>query len=579
MKSFITIYMLLAATLNVFATAQVSDTIFYKGKKYSLHTNPMKAFFEKHPDKKPDGGVMSSANWRGYIATFTIMNQTMQLRDIGIQIRIEKEKSEYPYEWKSVLNELVPKGETLTIDWFTGILVLPDGELVRYVHMGYGSTYENYILLEVKSGKVTGKREFDHKQYELFKAYQFAEYKKTDEYRASLNRLTKNDREKEQTEKFLRQYKTQYTSEFLDECPDYQADVQVLQAYDALGEDAKAKRLVQLIFTGSEEIRVSILHDLNNLNISKYRHLITPLLTHEDSDVQILVARLFSKRGNEACVPALIDALQDENPRVRQEIASALRSQEHPDIDEALIKLVSDESRTVRVTALVSLSSRKCTEAIPAYYAGLKDPDPVVRRKAINALERVGCVEAVPDILKCLEDPKHDVRKAVIDVLSDYIRSEEIKPDATLVTAIEHCLYDDNARVRVAAAQFFCALGNSCGLKKIQNRELIELRILEIMQSTDHDRQLNRAARAHQLCRLAYVLEDIGSSKAQPCLVTLLSHEDKNVRQSASSALGEIGNSDALPKLKAQLAIEESDWVRESLSRAIKRLQERIAKQ
>lgn len=569
--------MLLATTLNVFATAQASDKILYKGKEYCLHTNPMEAFFEKHPDKKPEGGVMSTALWRGYVATFTITNQTMQLRDIEIQIRVEKEKSKYPYEWKSVLNELVPKGETLTIDWLTGILVLPDGELMRYVHMGYGSTYENYILIEVKSGKVTGKRELGHKQYELLKAYQFAEYKNTDKYRASFDELTKNGQGKEHIDKFLRQYETQYTSEFLGECPDYQADVQVLQEYDALGEDAKAKRLVQLIFTGSEEIRVSILHDLNNLNISKYRHLLIPLLTHEDSEVQILVANLFSTRGNEACVPALIDALQDDNPRVRQEIARALRSQEHPDIDEALIKLASDENRNVRVHALVSLSSRKCTEAIPAYYAGLKDPDPVVRRKAINALERVGGVEAVPDILKCLEDPNHDVRTAVINALSDYIRSEEIKPDATLVAAIEHCLYDDNARVRVAAAQFFCALGNSYGSKNIQNRERIEFRILEIMQSTDHDRQLNRAARAHQLCRLAYVLEDIGSSKAQPCLVALLSYEDPDVRKSASSALGEIGDSDALPKLKAQLDIEESDWVRESLSRAIKRLQERIA--
>ena len=34
-------------------------------------------------------------------------------------------------------------------DWYTGVLVIPRGRQVSYVHMGYGSTYERYVLLEV----------------------------------------------------------------------------------------------------------------------------------------------------------------------------------------------------------------------------------------------------------------------------------------------------------------------------------------------------------------------------------------------------------------------------------------------
>jgi hypothetical protein len=65
----ITLTVLLAA-LNAFAPAQAPDRIIYQSKEYSLQTNPMEEYFAKHPDKQPRSGVMSTALWRGYVATF-----------------------------------------------------------------------------------------------------------------------------------------------------------------------------------------------------------------------------------------------------------------------------------------------------------------------------------------------------------------------------------------------------------------------------------------------------------------------------------------------------------------------------
>lgn len=203
-------------TINTFATAQAPDKIIYKGKEYSLHTNPLEPYFEKHPDKKPKIKSTSSGCWRGYIATFTITNQVMILEDIEIMVYVEKEEGELPFERKSVVSEVIPKNKTLEIDWFTGVLVLPYGELVNYVHMGYGSTYESYILLEVKAGKVTGKRKFDYKQYETFKAKQFDEYKKTVEYKKAFKELKEEGWEEDKIDAFLRSFIIRYTSEFLD---------------------------------------------------------------------------------------------------------------------------------------------------------------------------------------------------------------------------------------------------------------------------------------------------------------------------------------------------------------------------
>ena len=38
--------------------------------------------------------------------------------------------------------------------WYSGTLRVPQGEMLNYVHMGYGSTFERDLLIEVKQGVV-----------------------------------------------------------------------------------------------------------------------------------------------------------------------------------------------------------------------------------------------------------------------------------------------------------------------------------------------------------------------------------------------------------------------------------------
>ncbi|MCI5135552.1 MAG: hypothetical protein D3920_10875 [Candidatus Electrothrix sp. AW2] len=200
------------AASSAFATAQYPDKVVYEGKEYSLHTNPMEAYFTKHPDKKPKNGVMSTALWRGYVATFEFKTNSLVLKDIEIEIWNEAKDDT---SWKSVNDDVIPKGKDLVVDWFTGILVLPHGKLVNYVHMGYGSTYSNYILLEVKKGKLTGKRAYDHKKYEIFKEKQFQAFKKTEAYKKHAEELKKKEWSQDDIDSFLRSFVVKYSSEFL----------------------------------------------------------------------------------------------------------------------------------------------------------------------------------------------------------------------------------------------------------------------------------------------------------------------------------------------------------------------------
>jgi len=140
-------------------TAQAADKIFYKGKEYRLHTNPMQSYFEKYPEKFPKTNIICSSLWRGYVATFEINDNQLYLKDIEIMDDTINVHEHYQDRWKNVVNEIFPNQEFIKADWFTGSLKLASGELLRYVHLGYESTYEHYTFLEIENGDVKSEKQ------------------------------------------------------------------------------------------------------------------------------------------------------------------------------------------------------------------------------------------------------------------------------------------------------------------------------------------------------------------------------------------------------------------------------------
>src|SRR5512143_823460 len=75
----------LFSCISAFATAQMGDKLVLDGKDYFIHTNPLEIYLVKHPGLLPKGGVVSSANWRGYVATWTVKDDRLVLTDVQIQ--------------------------------------------------------------------------------------------------------------------------------------------------------------------------------------------------------------------------------------------------------------------------------------------------------------------------------------------------------------------------------------------------------------------------------------------------------------------------------------------------------------
>ncbi|HKI20973.1 MAG TPA: hypothetical protein VKA15_23980 [Isosphaeraceae bacterium] len=64
---------------------------------------------------------------------------------------------------KGLRGRIELRGEApLLADWFTGVLRIPRGELLLYVHMGFGSDYEQEVHVKVEERIVTEFRVIDN---------------------------------------------------------------------------------------------------------------------------------------------------------------------------------------------------------------------------------------------------------------------------------------------------------------------------------------------------------------------------------------------------------------------------------
>ena len=152
------------------ATSQQPDVLIYKAKPYDLFANPLEEFYKEQTNRplfcvKPT--VISTGNWRGYVATWTIENGFLYLVKIDAWIcRDWHKKSCRKADLSKLFGNRYRNGK-VKADWFSGDLRMPDGKLLQYVHMGYGSVYERELTLSVESGRVVKESMADNTQKTL----------------------------------------------------------------------------------------------------------------------------------------------------------------------------------------------------------------------------------------------------------------------------------------------------------------------------------------------------------------------------------------------------------------------------
>ena len=126
-------------------TAQVSEKLLLNGQALRLCEVPLNAYFAL-TGVAPRFRAETSACWRGYVGTWEIQDSRLYLIDIG---------GTYEDGSPATLESLFPGfPNRVFAHWYTGTLRVPQGELLKYRHMGWASTFERDLLIEVEDGVV-----------------------------------------------------------------------------------------------------------------------------------------------------------------------------------------------------------------------------------------------------------------------------------------------------------------------------------------------------------------------------------------------------------------------------------------
>lgn len=113
-------------------TAQEPDILIFDGKKLPLISIP------SHNDNIEAGFSLRTSNYRSYIASWEIQNGLLYLQG-AVDGRMK-----FP--------------GPIFADWVSGELNTWNGELLHYVHAGFGSMFEENIIFNIRNGVVADTR-------------------------------------------------------------------------------------------------------------------------------------------------------------------------------------------------------------------------------------------------------------------------------------------------------------------------------------------------------------------------------------------------------------------------------------
>ena len=165
-KLLLSFFLLILFTFAVLATAQDPDVLIYEGKTYQLFANPLSSYYggEVRPAFWVAPNTRSSGNWRGYIATWEIIDHRLYLTKIDSWFcnrRIRTKSGCRRVTLRDLFGLKVIDGK-VAATWFSDQLRIPDGRRLEYIHMGYGSIYERDIIFEVKAGRIIKREVIDN---------------------------------------------------------------------------------------------------------------------------------------------------------------------------------------------------------------------------------------------------------------------------------------------------------------------------------------------------------------------------------------------------------------------------------
>ncbi|PWQ98840.1 hypothetical protein [Leucothrix pacifica] len=133
-------------------TAQVHEVLIIDGQETSMaFCPPLPENDSRVIESKDDDGYISFSTdcWRQYVGTWEIKENKFYLINLDGNFQ---------------LADKTP----IFADWFTGVLRVPQGNMMHYVHMEFGSVYECEMHIYIEGGIITKSKTIDNRNKELY---------------------------------------------------------------------------------------------------------------------------------------------------------------------------------------------------------------------------------------------------------------------------------------------------------------------------------------------------------------------------------------------------------------------------
>ena len=188
MKKVIVVLIALTCSNFVNATEQVPDYLYYNSKKLTLdtgwgHPSPLQTYYYQNDIEYPFR-MLSTANYRGHVAIWEIVDDKLYLKEITIKTFSFEEDEEGFVVFTDETNSFLPKkyhvkskndennkNDAVFADWFSGVITCRDNENSYYFYVRYG---------EVKNLQIFSEK--DYKKIRKILKRKTAKYKLMDKY-------------------------------------------------------------------------------------------------------------------------------------------------------------------------------------------------------------------------------------------------------------------------------------------------------------------------------------------------------------------------------------------------------------
>ncbi len=223
------------------------------------------------------------------------------------------------------------------------------------------------------------------------------------------------------------------------------------------------KAAVAALDSHNAEERRSALKSLAQMNHPAAYAALVGAVQHTARDVRVDAAFMLAKQTGhkeQAAVPGLLDALEDEDIRIRIAACKSLGDIAAPNAVPALLHILNKDNDNDLRWAATSALGKMGVAAVPGLIKALQDDDWKVRRSAADALWGLREPSAVPGLVEALFDKNDVVRQAANGAIE---AMGEIA-----VTGLAEAIKVGNSSVRQKAAEILRDIGTPQAMQALQ---------------------------------------------------------------------------------------------------------------